>query len=101
MKTFLASGLLIFVLFMITTLSACVSHEDRCEQIAFKAMKTGVISRNAYQLNYIQKACEGSWDERGTSDWRSCALDAETGIEFLKCKQPPHIFQGFLNAEGK
>jgi len=98
MKFFGSIVLVTTLIIMITSLTSCVSREDRCEQIAFAMMKKQAISVSKYRSQAIQNACVKYYDERGYSSWRSCMLSAENSLkEMQQCKIPPFISVAILN----
>ena len=96
-KPLVSIFLLLFSVFLLTSLSSCTNKEERCDQVAFALYKNGYISNNAYQSKGIQKACIQEWDTvcieskhgkckfKDNSEWRDCILDAKSKAEMNPC----------------
>jgi len=98
MEEFYKHKKFIMVLLLLVALSILVkflpdfaNKEEKCEQIAYKAMTFNIIDRNIYQSNKLQDSCIKEWDKRGVSDWRDCCIDADTSKELEACGIHPYI----------
>jgi len=89
--------LLILLTSSLLTLSACTSKEDRCEQVAFAAMKYNAITTNMYHSKKLHKACIKKWDAKKNPEWRTCVLNASSQKEIMKCTPPPFISIALMN----